>query len=148
MCDTTEQAIHMVLKEKKAYWQFLSADNIEEMNGKRNGIKLPISAINLFFSFQEQRKRGNLNKRGIIRWQNCFITECNFIWHSKKMELWITGFEKDFPFRDPDYTGAILVLVKDEGDSYQGFILNTEDSMEEFMDIVGVCPVETGIIKF
>ena len=148
MLDVAEKAIHMVLKEKKAYWQFLSADNIEEMNSKRNGIKLPISAINLFFSFQEQRKRGNLNKRGIIRWQDSFITECNFIWHSRKMELWITGLGNDFPFCDPDYTGAIFILVKEAGDSYQGFILNTEESMEEFMNIVCVCPVETGIIKF
>lgn len=72
-----------------------------------------------------------------------FYTDACFTWYESKNELRITRFTKGFPFKGPDYTGALFILIKNTDDDYAGFIFNTEDEMDEFFSAFGLTPAET-----
>ena len=72
-----------------------------------------------------------------------FITNCTFTWYESKNELRITGFGRGFSLLRPQYTGALFVMVKVSDDDYRGYIFNTDDDIEEFLDSFGLTPAET-----
>lgn len=43
----------------------------------------------------------------------------------------------------PEFTGALFVLVKESPEDYQGYILNTDEDIQEFLDSFGLTPAET-----
>ena len=49
----------------------------------------------------------------------------------------------DFLFLRSEYTGALFVLVKNTTKEYDGFILNTEDDIQQYLDAFGLTPAET-----
>ena len=43
----------------------------------------------------------------------------------------------------PEYTGALFVMIKESEESFLGFMFNTEEDIEEFIDSFGMTPAET-----
>ena len=43
----------------------------------------------------------------------------------------------------PEHTGSLFVLIKFSEDEYKGYILDTEDEIEQFLDAFGMSPTET-----
>ena len=94
-------------------------------------------------SEKELKENHILKKYGRIRWQEDFETDCTFTWYEGKNELRISGFGRGkFPL-STDYTGALFVLVKDSEEEYKGYLLNTDDDIEQFLGTFGLTPVET-----
>ncbi|MCC8046033.1 MAG: hypothetical protein LIP12_11115 [Clostridiales bacterium] len=137
-----DQTVDAVSNAEKAYCKFLSYSDIKGMNSQKNGFLLSRFAIYMFFSIQELRKKGNLRKNGMIKWQNDFTSDCLFVWDARKKELWITEIGVNFPYGDQDYIGALFVLTQNEN-YYQGFVLNTDDDIQGFLNVFGMSPVET-----
>ena len=67
----------------------------------------------------------------------------HFTWYKSKNELRVTGFGRGFPLLNPDYTGALFVLIKNSEKDYQGFVFNTDDDIQYFLDSFGLTPTET-----
>ena len=84
-----------------------------------------------------------LKKYGRIRWQDDYDTDCTFTWYESKNELRITGFGRGKSPLSAEFTGALFVLVKDTEDNYRGYLLNTDDDIELFLDAFGLTPAET-----
>ena len=84
-----------------------------------------------------------LKKNGVIKWQDDFETACTFTWYESKNELRITGFGRGFPLLRPEYTGALFVFVKESPEDFQGFLFNTDEDIQEFLDTFGLTPAET-----
>jgi len=58
-------------------------------------------------------------------------------------EYRITNFGRGFPFLKHEYTGALLVFVKWTDTDYSGYVLNSEDDINQFMEAFGISPTET-----
>ena len=84
-----------------------------------------------------------LKKYGRIRWQDDYETDCTYTWYESKNELRITGFGRGRSPLSAEFTGALFVLVKDSEVDYQGFLLNTDDDIGQFLDTFGLTPAET-----
>ncbi|MCD7786566.1 MAG: type II restriction endonuclease [Oscillospiraceae bacterium] len=137
------KAVDAVLNGTSAYCKFLSANDSGETGGHQSGILISKTAKDMLYTEQEMNENHILKKSGSVKWQDDFITPCTFTWYESKGELRITGFGRNFPFRHPDYTGALFVMVKDGDEYYQGFIFNTDETIQEFLDSFGLTPAET-----
>ena len=143
MEDLSVKAVEAVLHGQHAYCKFLSANDSGETGGHQSGILISIRAKEMLFTDQELQENHILKKEGRVTWQDDFETGCMFTWYESKKELRITRFGRGFPFLQPEYTGALFVLVQETAGEYRGYFLNTEDDINHFLDTFGLTPEET-----
>ena len=141
--DLVVKAIDAVLKGESSFCKFLSANDSGETGGHQAGILISKSAKAMLFSDDEMRDNHILKKTGRIRWQDDYDTGCTFTWYESKNELRITGFGRGMSPLRTEYTGALFVMIRNSPEHYQGFILNTDDDIREFLDSFGLTPAET-----
>ena len=67
----------------------------------------------------------------------------SFTYYSSKNELRITKFGRNFPFLNPEQTGALFVFTRQDTDQYSAFFLETEEDIEQFLSTFGIGPTET-----
>ncbi len=143
MNDLVVKAIDEVLAGDSAYCKFLSANDSGETGGHQSGILISKTAKDMLYTEKELQENHILKKTGIIKWQDDFSTNCTFTWYESKNELRITGFGRGFSLLRPEYTGALFVMVKEDAENYLGFIFNTDEDIQEFLDAFGLTPAET-----
>lgn len=140
------QAVHSVLSSENAFCKFLSANDTGATGGHQFGILVSKSAVNMLFT-RQQLEQEKIPKRTVqIRWQDDFVTESTFTYYESKKELRITRFGRGFPFLKPDQTGALFVFTKQSEDDYCGYFLETEEDIEEFLNVFGISPTETNCL--
>ena len=139
----TIKAIDAVLRGCESYCKFLSANDSGETGGHQAGILISKTAKSMLWTEAELKENHILKKYGHIRWQDDYTTDCTYTWYESKNELRITGFGRGKSPLKPEYTGALFVLVKDNEEDYQGFLLNTDDDIGQFLDTFGLTPAET-----
>lgn len=138
------QAIQAALQAQVVFCKFLSANDTGMTGGHQAGIYISKPSIPILFN--EPGEKGHNKEKWVkIKWQNDFETDTRFVYYGQKTrnEYRITNFGLRFPYLRPEYTGALFVLVKNTDDDYQGFILNTEDEINHFLDSFGLSPTET-----
>lgn len=141
--DLTTKAIDAVFRGKESYCKFLSANDSGETGGHQSGILISKTAKEMLWTEQEMQENHILKRYGKIKWQDDYITDCTYTWYESKNELRITGFGRGKSPLTAEYTGALFVLVKDSEEDFQGYILNTDDDIEQFLDTFGLTPAET-----
>ncbi len=135
-------AIEKTLSGQQTFCKLLSPNDSGETGGHQSGFLISKTAKNMLFS--ETDLLNHIAKKDIrIKWQDDFYTDACFKWYESKDELRITRFTRGFPFKGPDYTGALFILIKNTDDDYAGFIFNTEDEIDEFFNAFGLTPAET-----
>lgn len=143
MGDLVVKAVDSVLRSKNSYCKFLSANDSGETGGHQSGILISKTAKDMLYTEDELKENHILKKAGKIMWQDDFTTNCTFTWYESKNELRITGFGRGFTLLNPKYTGALFVMVKESEEDYRGFVFNTDEDIEEFLDSFGLTPAET-----
>lgn len=146
MQNTVQKAIKAVSDGAKAFCKFLSANDTGETGGHQAGIYIAKPAILILFD--KACERGTNCERWVkIHWYDYKTIDTRFIYYGSKTrdEYRITNFGKGFPFLKPEYTGALFVLVQSKAskEDYEGFILNTEDDINEFLEAFNLTPAET-----
>ncbi|GLB30054.1 type II restriction endonuclease [Lacrimispora amygdalina] len=137
-------AIQAALQGQVAFCKFLSANDTGKTGGHQAGIYISKASSPILFN-EPGNKGQNKEKWVKIKWQNDFETDTRFIYYGQgtRNEYRITNFGSGFPFLHTDYTGALFVFVKNTEDDYQGFILNTDEEINKFLDAFGLSPTET-----
>lgn len=136
-------AVQSVLNSVQSYCKFLSANDTGATGGHQAGILVSRSAMSMMFSL-EQLMRDTIPKRLVkIKWQDDFTTESCLTYYDSKKELRITKFGRGFPFLKPENTGALFVFTKQCEDEYSGYFLDTEEDIDEFLEVFGISPTET-----
>lgn len=143
MNELVVKATDAVLGGMSAYCKFLSANDSGETGGHQSGILISKTAKDMLYTEKELKENHILKKTGQIQWQDDFSTSCTFTWYESKNELRITGFGRGFGLLRPEYTGALFVMVKESDEDYLGFIFNTDEDIQDFLDSFGLTPAET-----
>ena len=129
---------------EKVFCKFLSANDTGETGGHQSGIYIPKNSISLIFDApgEKGQNKETFNK---IKWQNDFETDAHFKYYGQgtRNEYRITGFGRNFPFLKSEYTGSLLVILKQKNGEYKGYVLETEQDIEYFRDYFGITPIET-----
>lgn len=138
-----EIAITSVLNSEKSFCKFLSANDTGATGAHQSGILISKTAMEMLFS-EEQLDQDGIPKRTVkIKWQDDFETESCFTYYKSKKELRITKFGRGFPFLNINQTGSLFVFTKQEEEYYSGYFLDTEEEIEEFLNVFGISPTET-----
>ena len=141
--DLVLKAIDETLSGSDTFCKFLSANDSGETGGHQSGILISMSARTMLFTDKEREDHHILKKTGQIKWQDDYTTSCTFTWYTSKTELRITGFGRGKSPLRPEFTGALFVLVKKTAEDYLGFIFNTDEDIQEYLDAFGLTPAET-----
>ena len=132
---------------EKIFCKFLSANDTGETGGHQSGIYIPKNSVPLIFDTPgiKGQNKEEFNK---IKWQDDFETDAHFKYYGQgtRNEYRITGFGRNFPFLKPDYTGSLVVILKQKDLLYKGYVLETEDEIEDFLDYFGITPTETNCL--
>lgn len=138
------QAIRAVLNGRRAYCKFLSANDTGLTGGHQAGIYIAKPSVQILFD-RPGVKGTNQEKWVTIKWQDGLETGSRFIYYGQgtRNEYRITNFGRGFPFLRPEYTGALFVFAKFDEEDYRGYILNSEDDIDQFLDAFGLSPTET-----
>lgn len=137
-------AVQAALQGEKVFCKFLSANDTGVTGGHQAGIYISKPSIPILFD--EPGQKGQNKEQWVkIKWQDDFETDSRFIYYGQgtRNEYRITNFGRGFPYLKPEYTGALFVLIKCDDKEYQGFVLNTEDEINQFLDAFGLSPTET-----
>ncbi len=147
MEEILQKAIQCVQESQTAYCKFVTANDTGSTGGHQAGYHISKSAWSLLFD-EEGLKGTNKDKFVTIKWQDDFETESRFIYYGvgTRNEYRITRFGKGFPFLTDDNVGDLLVLCKIENESYQAYVLRTDDDMEDFFSGVGITAGEVNQI--
>ena len=140
-----DSVIQAVNRGRLAYCKFLSANDTGDTGGHQAGIYIAKNAIQILFDMPGERGE-NLDRYVNIRWQDDFDTPSRFVYYGKgtRNEYRITRFGRDFPFLETEHTGDLFVLIKQDVEDYQGYVLSTEDEIDTFLDHFGMSPADTG----
>lgn len=135
------EAIKATTYGEKAFCKFLSANDTKPDQSHQAGIYIPKNSFSLLFD-SPGIKGENKDKIVEIQWNydDVFFTESRFIYYGKgtRDEYRITRT----PIFQPEFTGALFVLVKRTECSYQAFVLNSDDDINDFLDSIGLSPLE------
>ena len=122
---------------ERIFCKFLSANDTGETGGHQSGIYIPKNSVPLIFDTPgiKGQNKEEFNK---IKWQDDFETDAHFKYYGQgtRNEYRITGFGRNFPFLKPDYTGSLVVILKQKDSSYKGYVLETEDEIEYVRNFV------------
>ncbi len=143
--DIAQKAIDAVLRGTLAFCKFLSANDTGETGGHQSGIYIPKTSVAIIFDEQGE-KGANKDRWAKIEWQGREITtDVRFIYYGRgtRDEYRITNFGRGFPFLRPEYTGALFVLVKESPDDYEGYVLNSDEEIQQFLDSFSLTPAQT-----
>lgn len=142
MKSVVDSAIERTTTSTQTFCKMLSPNDSGETGGHQAGFLISKTAKNMLFTDDDLEK--HIAKRNVkILWQNDFETEGCFTWYESKNELRLTKFTRNFPFIGADYTGALFVLIKKSNSDYEGFILNSEEEINTYLNSFGLTPAET-----
>lgn len=144
MANYAMQAIQAATQGRKVFCKFLSANDTGLTGGHQAGIYISKPAVPILFD--EVGVKGHNKEKWVkVKWCNDFETDTRFIYYGKgtRNEYRITNFGHGFPFLRPEYTGALFVFVQMAEENYEGFVLNTEDEINQFLESFGLSPAET-----
>lgn len=143
----SEQAIQSANSGMMAFCKFLSANDTGMTGGHQSGIYVAKTALRILFD--EPGVRGSNKERlAKIRWQGDFMTDSRFIYYGTgtRNEYRITRFGRHFELLKEENTGALFVLVKEDIEDYAGWVLTTENDIDDFLGYFGMSPTDTGTI--
>ena len=126
-----QNAIQSAQKAEVAFTKFISANDAGETGGHQSGFYIPKSFCS--YVFEEAIIRNtDYTKFVEVKWQSDFTTQSRFKYYGSKNECHFTKFQKGFPFLSDDNVGNLLIICKKAATSYEAFVLQKDDEIEDF----------------
>lgn len=142
-----ERAVQSALTSGKALLKFLSPNDTGVTTTHQAGFYLPKPVYHLF-SPHPPIQGINAEEEVEVVWHDGTVTESRVKWYGKgetqnpRREYRLTRFGRNFPFRNPDVVGDLLVLVPKDHWHFEAFVLDRDDDIEEIQAALGVEPFE------
>ena len=134
-------AIQSALRGKQTFCKFITSNDIDLTKKEQNRIHIPQLSASILFG-KPGVKGKSMERLVKIQWQDGTETESLFVYDGRN-DYHIANFDREFPYLQEEYTGALFVLVQNSMEKYQGFFLNTEDEIDQFLYVFGISATET-----
>ncbi|MCR5445357.1 MAG: type II restriction endonuclease [Bacteroidales bacterium] len=155
MSEILNSAIRSVQQSKAAWCRFITGNDTGTTGSHQAGFYIPKCASALLFD--EPGRKGEFKEKIVkVKWQDDFTTESCMKYYGKKTrnEYRITRFGHGFPFLQDDNVGDLLILAKFTEEDYAGYVLSSDEDIDDFFATFNLAPDETnqlidvaGIIK-
>ena len=149
VCDsniTNLQKIIDLCKKNQFLYKFISANDAGSTGSHQSGIYLPNSSWPFYFDSPGVKGK-NKDRFVTIRWETDDIeTESRFIWYGEKTrsEYRLTRFGRGFPYLKDDYIGSLIILLKSEESDFTGWILDSDNDIENFLARFNISHLDKG----
>ncbi|WP_410060637.1 type II restriction endonuclease [Alistipes putredinis] len=143
-----DRVVQSVQKSSIAFSKYITANDVGATGAHQAGFHIQKKVWPLFFD-TPGTKGTNRDKYVTIRWQNDFETSSRFIYYGNgtRNEYRLTRFGRDFPFLHDNNIGDLLVLAKMTDHYYEGWVLQSDEDIDEFFIQLNISPAEiNGII--
>lgn len=137
------QVISDATRYGKAILKFISPNDVGSTGSHQCGYYLP-KKIWRSYTPQPPEKGINYDHLVKIQWQDGRITDSCIKWYGKgtRSEYRLTRFGKDFPFLTKDNIGDLLILIPTSSNTFNAYVLYSDDDVEELEAALGVELVE------
>lgn len=144
MSDILNSAIQSVQRSKAAWCRFITGNDTGTTGSHQAGFYIPKCASELLFD-KPGVKGENKEKFVQIKWQDNFTTDSRMIYYGKatRNEYRVTRFGRNFPFLQDDNVGDLLILAKFTEEDYAGYVLSSDEDIDEFFATFNLAPGET-----
>lgn len=144
MSNILNAAIQGVQRSKAAFCRFITGNDTGSTGSHQSGFYIPKCASSLLFD-KPGNKGENKEKVVKIMWQEDFITESCMKYYGKgtRNEYRITRFGRNFPFFTDDNVGDLLIIVKYTEEDYAGYVLCSDEDIDEFFAYFNLAPNRT-----
>lgn len=144
MSEILNIAIDKVQSARHAFCRFITANDTGKNGSHQSGFYIPKCASSLLFDTPGV-KGENKDRFVQVKWQNDFTTDSRFIYYGQgtRNEYRITRFGKGFPFFEEDNVGDLLIIAQQSEDYYNGFVLHTDQDIEDFFAFFNLSPEMT-----
>lgn len=144
MSELLNSAVQSVRQSKAAWCRFITGNDTGTTGSHQAGFYIPKCASELLFEKPGQ-KGENKEKLVQIKWQDDFTTESCMKYYGQgtRNEYRITRFGRSFPFLQDDNVGDLLIIAKFTEEDYAGFVLSSDDDIDEFFATFNLAPDQT-----
>jgi len=144
MSEISSLAINSVRQSKAAWCRFITGNDTGSTGSHQAGFYIPKCASTLLFD-KPGKKGENKEKTVKIKWQNDFTTESCMKYYGQgtRNEYRITRFGHGFPFLQDDNVGDLLIIAKFTEEDYVGYVLSSDEDIDEFFAYFNLAPDET-----
>jgi type II restriction enzyme len=141
------KAIQSAQQSEVAFTKFITPNDTGATGGHQAGYHIHKNSWQLFFD-SAGVKGSNEDKFVTIKWQGDFETSSRFIYYGvgTRNEYRLTRFGKGFPFLTDDNVGDLLILCKESPDYYAGYVLQSDEDIENFFAALNISSNETNCI--
>ena len=142
------RVVQSVQESPVAFSKYITANDVGATGGHQAGFHIHKESWPLFFDTPGE-KGANKDKYVTIRWQDGNETDSRFIYYGvgTRNEYRLTRFGRGFPFLHDDNIGDLLVLAKKGDAYYEGWVLQSDEDIDEFLVQLNISPAEiNGII--
>ena len=147
MSEILNSAIRSVQQSKAAWCRFITGNDTGTTGSHQAGFYIPKCASKLLFD-EPGRKGENKEKTVQIKWQDDFTTESCMKYYGQgtRNEYRVTRFGRGFPFLQDDNVGDLLIIAKFTEEDYVGYVLSSDDDIDDFFASFNLSPGETNQI--
>lgn len=155
MSEILNSAIRSVQRSKAAWCRFITGNDTGSTGSHQAGFYIPKCASSLLFDKPGQK--GEFKEKTVkVKWQDDFTTESCMKYYGQKTrnEYRITRFGQGFPFLQDENVGDLLILAKFTEEDYAGYVLSSDEDIDEFFATFNLAPDQTnqlidvaGIVK-
>lgn len=144
MSEILNSALQSVRQSKAAWCRFITGNDTGTTGSHQAGFYVPKCASELLFD-EPGRKGENKEKTVQIKWQDDFSTESCMKYYGQgtRNEYRITRFGRNFPFLQDDNVGDLLIIAKFTEEDYVGYVLCSDEDIDEFFATFNLPPNET-----
>jgi len=134
-----ELAIADAIKNKRALFKFISANDVGQTGSHQYGFYLPKGAWKLFTSHPPV-KGANTDSFVDVVWQRGLVTHSRIVWYGNgtRSEYRLTRFGRDFPFLHHDNIGSLFILIPISYVEFRAYVLESEEDIAEFQSSLGI----------
>lgn len=144
MSEISNAAIQSVRQSRAAWCRFITGNDTGTTGSHQAGFYIPKCASALLFD-EPGRKGENKEKTVQIKWQGDFTTESCMKYYGQRTrnEYRITRFGRNFPFLQDENVGDLLIIAKFTEEDYAGYVLSSDEDIDEFFAYFNLAPDET-----
>ena len=144
MSEILNSAISSVQQSKAAWCRFITGNDTGKTGSHQAGFYIPKCASALLFD--KPGRKGEFKEKIVkVKWQDDFTTESCMKYYGQKSrnEYRITRFGQGFPFLQEDNVGDLLILAKFTEEDYAGYVLSSDEDIEDFFAAFNLAPDAT-----
>ena len=144
MSEISNAAIQSLRQSRAAWCRFITGNDTGTTGSHQAGFYIPKCASALLFD-EPGRKGENKEKTVQIKWQDDFTTESCMKYYGQRTrnEYRITRFGRNFPFLQDENVGDLLIIAKFTEEDYAGYVLSSDEDIDEFFAYFNLAPDET-----